>query len=254
VETAEQLKPVYADRVFFGALADITDANHIGSVIARALRLRPTPGFDPLSQALAVLNQAPSLLVLDNLEQLLPDAGPLIEHLLGEVSTLRCLITSRRAAGVEGEQEFVLGPLRPPETPLAVEDLSTCPVIALFVDRVRLIHADFTLSAKNADDVVQLCRDLEGLPLAIELAAGRAGVMTPGEMRQQPGKLLNWLVDVRGSKNSRHRSLRSTLEWSYRLLSLSDASSMPLRSSPGALRPKRRALSPWGKTPILAKR
>jgi predicted ATPase/DNA-binding SARP family transcriptional activator len=222
VETAEQLKTVYSGRVYFAALADISDTNHIGSVIARTLRLRPTPGLDPLSQALAVLNQASSLLVLDNLEQLLPDAGPLIEHLLGEATTLRCLITSRRSIGVEGEQEYVLGPLRTPDARADMDELSTCPVVALFVDRVRLIHSDFTLSAKNAEDVVQLCRDLEGLPLAIELAAGRAGVMTPGEMRQQPGKLLNWLVDVRGGKNSRHRSLRSTLEWSYRLLSLAE--------------------------------
>ncbi|MCW3051110.1 MAG: DNA-binding transcriptional activator of the family [Chthonomonadales bacterium] len=200
VETAEQLKPLYSGRVYFAALAEISDTNHIGSVIARTLRLRPTPGLDPLSQALAVLNQAPSLLVLDNLEQVLPDAGALIAHLLAEAPTLRCLVTSRRSAGVEGEQEFVLGPLRTPEAQVGVEELATCPVVALFVDRVRLIHSDFKLSANNAEDVVQLCRDLEGLPLAIELAAGRAGVMTPGEMRRQPGKLLNWLVDVRAAR------------------------------------------------------
>ena len=95
VESAEQLKAVYSGRVYFAPLAELSDTNHVGSVIARTLHLRPNPGHDPLSQALAVFNQAPSLLVLDNLEQLLPDAGPLIGHLLAEAPTQSNVLVKR---------------------------------------------------------------------------------------------------------------------------------------------------------------
>jgi predicted ATPase/DNA-binding SARP family transcriptional activator/Tfp pilus assembly protein PilF len=222
IEAAEQLIDAYEGRVYFAALAEIADPNHIGSAIAKALRLPPAPGLDPLSQSIAVLNQAPTLLVLDNLEQLLPDAGFLIEHVLLQAPPLRCLLTSRLSAGVEGEQEITLEPLPAPPVGAGIEEVSCCAGVALFVDRVRSVRSDFALTPANIEDVVELCRALDGLPLAIELAAARTRVMTPAEMRHQTGKLLNWLVDVRGGKTARHKSLRATLEWSYRLLTLEE--------------------------------
>ena len=218
VEAAERLLDVYGGRVYFVPLAEAVSPQQIGFALGRALRLPNTPGMDPLSQALTVLGQSPALLVLDNLEQLMPEAAPLIEHLLLEATSLRCLLTSRLIAGIEGEQEIVLGPLPQPEVGMDLQALSACPGVALFVDRVRSVRSDFTVTANNADDVAQLCRLLEGLPLAIELAAARARVMTPAEMRAQTGGLLSWLVDTRGGKNARHRSVRATLEWSFRLL------------------------------------
>lgn len=218
VETAEQMLEAYAGRVYFIALAEITDPGHIGRAIAKALSLPPNPDLDPLSQVMAALSQAPSLLVLDNMEQLLPEAGPQLECLLSEVVSLHCLVTSRRSAGIEGEREMMLGPLPLPQEETDVEALSVHPGVALFVDRASAVRSDFALTASNAQDVARLCRTLEGMPLAIELAAARARVMTPGEMREQTDGLLDWLVDVRGGKAARHRSLRAALEWSYRLL------------------------------------
>ena len=255
IETAETLLPDYRGRVYFTPLADITSPAHIGLAFVRALGLPPSPGLEPLSQAATVLNQSPSLLILDNMEHLLPHAGTLIAQLLGEAPSLHCLLTSRLTAGIEGEREFALGPL-----PVAAKEEkeekekrrkgerkikegesqstshnpqsavgnrqsaipSSVPAVALFVDRVQAVRPEFQLTADNAEEVAQLCRELEGLPLALELAAARARVMTPGEMRQQTHGLLNWLVDVRGNKNARHRSLRATLEGSYRLLNTAE--------------------------------
>jgi len=218
LETADRLAERYAGRVYFVSLAEINDIHNLGAALARSLHLPPAPELDVFAQALIVLNAAPSLLILDNLEHLLPDAGPMIERLLQDAVELRCLLTSRAPAGVEGEQEIALAPLPLPTDSLSLEILSACPGIALFVDRARLVRADFALSNQNAEDVVQLCRALDGLPLAIELAAARSRVMTPAEMRTQSKQILPLLVDVQGGKPARHRSLRSTVEWSYRLL------------------------------------
>jgi predicted ATPase/DNA-binding SARP family transcriptional activator len=222
IEAAEQLQAAYEGRVYFVPLAEIAEPNRIGIMLANALRLPPAPGLDPQSQALAVLDQAPTLLVLDNLEQLLPEAALQIEHLLLEAAPLRCLITSRRSVGIGGEQEIPLEPLPQPCLDNSPEEMLACPGVALFVDRVQAIRSEFRLTSHNAADVAQLCRALEGLPLAIELAAARARVMSLGEMRGQADHLLNWLVDARGGKSTRHRSLRATLEWSYRLLTLEE--------------------------------
>lgn len=218
-EVAESLAVAYEGRVTFVSLSDCTDVNYIGAHMARALRLSPVSGLDPLSQVLTTLQNSPSLLILDNMEQLLPDAAPLIEQMLLEAIPLRFLLTSRRSAGIEGEREIPLRPLPPPDGGADIEELVTNPAIALFLDRVQAVRYDFALTPGNAADVVALCTLLEGLPLAIELAAARARVMTPAEMRNQTGQLLDWLVDIRGGKAARHRSVRATLEWSFRLLS-----------------------------------
>ncbi len=222
IEAAEQLSADYDGRVWFVSLADVLNSNDVGRAVAQALRLPPATGIDHLTQAIATLNQAPALLILDNMEQIVPDVAPQVEWLLAEVRSLRCLVTSRRSLGVEGEREIVLGPMPLPREEVGFERLSAYSGVALFVDRALAVRPDFALTAGNASDVVQLCHLLEGLPLAIELAAARTRVMTPGEMRTQTGKLIHWLVDVRGGKVARHRSLRATLEWSYRLLAPGD--------------------------------
>ncbi len=218
VEAAERFQSAYRGRVFFLALAEVADPNDVGRALAAALSLTLSPETDPLSQALNVLATAPSLLVLDNLEQLLPDVAPLIACLLSEAPNLKCLATSRRAVGIDGEQEIDLGPLPLPRQGCDLDELATYPGVALFVDRARAVRADFDLTPYNAEDVRSLCHLLEGLPLAIELAAARVRVMTPGEMSRRTDQLIHWLVDVRGGKVARHRSLRATIEWSFRLL------------------------------------
>ncbi len=218
IEAADRLSFQYAGRAHFVSLGDVHDANDFGRAIAHALHLAPNAGLDHLSQAMAALEHAPALLILDNLEQIVADAAPQIARLLSEVPSLRCLVTSRQTLGIDGERELALRPLPLPRTGLEVEELISVSAVALFVDRARSVRSDFALNARNAQDVAELCHLLEGLPLAIELAAARTRVMTPAEMRDHTDKLMGWLVDVRGGKVARHRSLRATLEWSYRLL------------------------------------
>ena len=218
LETAGRLQQEYAGRVYFVALADTLSTQQIGDALLSALRLPPNVKTDALSQTMTALNEAPTLLVLDNLEHLLPDASDLVTQMLGDIESLHCLITSRRSAGVEGEQEIALCPLPLPTPDTDLNALRQYPGVALFLDRARAARMDFTLTEHNAADVLWLCRSLDGLPLALELAAARARVMSASEMRAQFCASLDWLVDGRSGKETRHRSLRAASEWSYRLL------------------------------------
>ena len=218
LETAGRLQQEYAGRVYFVGLVDALSTRQVGDALLSALRLSPDVKTDALSQAMTAFSEAPSLLILDNLEHLLPDASDLVGRLLGDVENLHCLITSRRSVGVEGEQEIALRSLPLPAPDLDMAALREYPGIALFVDRARAARRDFALTEHNAADVLWLCRSLDGLPLALELAAARARVMSASEMRAQFGASLDWLVDGRSGKQARHRSLRAAIEWSYRLL------------------------------------
>jgi predicted ATPase/DNA-binding SARP family transcriptional activator/Tfp pilus assembly protein PilF len=218
VEVAERMLADYPGRVYFVPAADLFSVQQMGEALLAALRRRPTDGTEPLSLALALLGEAPALLVLDNLEHLLPEMGPLITQMLTDLDSLRILVTSRRSVGVEGEQEYGIAPLPLPKHHTPPTELGRFPAIALLVDRMRAARVDFALTERNAADVVWLCQRLEGLPLALELAAARIRVMSVKEMRAQMDAMLEWLVDVRGGKETRHRSLRTAIAWSHRLL------------------------------------
>src|SRR5204863_9158049 len=116
----------------------------------------------------------PSLLVLDNFEQLLDGGATVIRTVLERTTGLTCLITSRRLLGLAGEQEFTLSPLPVPHAAGTVEELSLVASVQLFTDRAQAVRPDFQVTPGNARAIAQLCERLEGLPLAIELAAARA--------------------------------------------------------------------------------
>lgn len=219
LETAERLGDRHPYRVVFLGLADIFSVRQIGETLLAEMRLSPAQGMDVLSQALAALQEAPTLLILDNMEHLLPEASDLVGQILSATSSVRCLATSRRSLGIEGEWAYALQPLPLPEQETSLMLWRDYPGVALFLDRARAAKVDFTLVERNAEDILWLCHHLEGLPLALELAAARIRVMSVKEMRQQLADALNWLTDLRGAKEARHRSLRSAIEWSFRLLS-----------------------------------
>jgi non-specific serine/threonine protein kinase len=167
----------------------------------------------------AYLHQQQLLLVLDNFEQVLA-AAPQLAELLAACSGLKLLVTSRTRLRLRWEHTLPLAPLAvpDPEAPPTVEALATMPAVALFVERARASSPSFALTAVNAPAVATLCRHLDGLPLALELAAARVNVLTPTEMlawaeRRLP--VLGW--DARDLP-PRQRSLRATLAWSYELL------------------------------------
>ncbi len=224
-------------RVFFVALAHVSEARLLPVALADAVGLDPkvrgySPSADPLAALAEFLNERPTLLVLDNFEHLVGEGTPLVEALLTRVPTLTCLVTSRQRLPVEGEHEFPIRPLPFPPVPRAyaaeaTREQTVTPetlreawaAVALFVDRAQLARPDFQLTRRNAGAVAELVGRLEGIPLAIELAAARAQVLTPHQMLAQLSRRFEFLVRrQRRVAPDRHRSLRETIAWSLRLL------------------------------------
>lgn len=206
--------------VCWAGLADLDDVRLIASVIARVLGLAPSPSREPLDLVSDALNGGlPTLLVLDNLEHLVERGAPLVQSLLTRVPTLTCLVTSRRRLALPGERELPVPPLTLPPMDGTAAQVAMSESARLFVDRAQAARPDFQITARNAGDVAALCRDLEGLPLALELAAARVGSLTVAEMRQKLAQRFVWLASRRTDKSARHRSLWATLAWSFDLLS-----------------------------------
>lgn len=208
VELLRQLAPRY-ERAAFISLAECLTPSQLLGRLRGALGL-PSGDTDPLEQVCWHLQEVPSLLVLDNLEQLVDlGADAVIGALLQRLPQLTILATSRRAVGIAGEQLF-------PLEPLGQSDAE-----ALFVARVQATRPGFHLTDGNRTDVAAVCQGLEGIPLAIELAAARIRVFSPAEMCRELDRRFEWLArtGLKGDKDDRHRSLVATLEWSWRLLS-----------------------------------
>lgn len=237
VETAADLVRTdeFAERMWFVSLADVPHPRLVLFAIAHALRIPLGPGAEPLDLVAERLAGGRSLLVLDNFEHLVArepsDTGDksqlaataLIRILLERAPELSCLVTSRRVLRVDGEQEFPVAPLPLPDEPPCAESpspaaLHETPSVALYVDRARLALPDFAITRHNAATVAALCRKLEGLPLAIEMAAAWAKTLTPARMLDQLEDRLGALVSRRQDTAPRQRSLRATLEWSFHLL------------------------------------
>jgi predicted ATPase len=143
------------------------------------------------------------------------DGAEQIRLLLARVPTLTVLATSRLRPGLRGEQEFPVPPLPIPTAPGA---LLHCPSVQLFLDRAQAVHPGLPLTPANLEAVVELCQSLEGLPLAVELAAARVGVLTPQQMVTRLSRRFELLESRQRGIDPRHRSLRATLQWSYQLL------------------------------------
>lgn len=232
IEIAHRIAPAFARRVWFVSLADLTEPTLIPFALASALSLAASQRKDPLESVVEALGTDRCLLVLDNLEQLLrggtnvakgdgPNPGgaaAVVRLLLGRVPGLVCLTTSREPLHLEGEQEFPIAPLPLPLRKVAAEDLIRCSSVALFADRARLVRPDFTITESNREAVSMLCLRLEGMPLAIEMAAAWSNTHTPARILQRLEQQLDLLVSRRRDLPPRQQSLRVTIEWSYHLL------------------------------------
>ena len=187
--------------------------------IARALGLRATPGESALEGVKAFLRDRQALLVLDNFEQLIPVA-PQIGELLDTAPGIRILVTSRSPLGISGEQEFPVQPLRIPsgDEPLELEALAGYDAVALFVARAQAVDPSFALTRANAPAVAQITVRLDGLPLAIELAAARIKVLTPEDLLQRLEQRLSVLTGGPVDTERRHRTMRDAIAWSFDLL------------------------------------
>ncbi len=209
--------------VAFVPLADCTAGGPLAEAVRVALRL-PGGTKDALAQVIAALAGRHALVVLDSFEQLVDGGGgALVETLLARAPRLHLLVTSRRVLGVPGEQEFTLAPLRSPEADASIEQVAANPSVALFVDRARSVRPDFQVTARNCEALAALCRGLEGVPLAIELAASRSRAFSPRDMHRALAQRFSLLArtGARGAGRgtaARHDSLRAAIDWSWRLL------------------------------------
>jgi predicted ATPase/DNA-binding SARP family transcriptional activator len=228
LEVAHCLVASYRERVWMVTLADLSDPALVANALADALLLRRSHAQEPMEQVVAYLaaqsagegeGNQPILLLLDNLEHLLPEGARLIGTLLNAIPSLVCLVTSRCPLHLAGEREIALAPLPLPPDSNQLEPLSEVPSVQLFVDRAQARRADFTLTPHNAGVIAALCQRLEGLPLAIELAAGWTKTLTPTQIQEQLNAGAALLTSHQRDISPRHASLRAAIAWSVRLLS-----------------------------------
>jgi len=240
LEVAKRLVQVFEGAVWFVPLADLSDPRLIGDAVVGALGIPRSPQMEPLEQVVALLSQQPSLLVLDNFEHLIyhrdtedteknkdylrasvvqPEGAQMVRMLLEKVPNLTCLITSRQRLDLDGEREFAVSPLPTPKGEEPVEAVAGYPSIQFFVDRAQGVAADFQVTAGNAASLTAICCKLEGVPLALELAAAKVKAVGLSQMLHQLERRLDFLVRRSRDRGAeRHQSLRAAIDWSYRLL------------------------------------
>ena len=206
LEIARRLEGDFADGACFVPLAPVGDGELVAPAIAQALELRPAPGQSIAEALTTFVRERALLLILDNFEHLL-DAAPIVSQLLEAAPELTVLATSRTYLNLYGESEYAV-------PPLALEGEA----ISLFVERARAARTDFALTTGNADAVAAICARLDGLPLAIELAAARIRTLAPAEILARLERRLELLTGGPRDVHARQRTLRDTLRWSYDLL------------------------------------
>ena len=222
VEMASSLVKRFPGGTYFVPLFALSDPGLIGSVILQALGIREGGSQSPLDILKANLQDStrgPVLLLLDNFEQLV-QAAPTIADLLTANSNIKVLVTSRAALHVYGEHEFPVPPLALPDTQVLppLDVLSRYSAVALFVARALAVKPDFELTRENAADVTEICVRLDGLPLAIELAAARVKVLSPSALRSRLASRLQLLTGGARDLPQRQQTLRAAIDWSYDLL------------------------------------
>ena len=220
IQTASELRDVFVDGVCFVSLAPINDPLLVIPTIARAVGIRDGPG-QPITVRLAeALLRKRVLLLLDNFEQVV-EAAALVADLLTSCPQLKLLVTSREVLHVRAEHEFAVPPLALPDLAhlpeLAV--LMNIPSVALFLQRAQAARPEFQLTSNNARTVVEICVRLDGLPLAVELAAARMKMLSPQVLLARLSRRLSILTGGARDVPTRQQTLRNTIEWSYQLLS-----------------------------------
>jgi predicted ATPase/Flp pilus assembly protein TadD len=215
LETAGQCQADFLGGTWFVALAETQDAQRIIEGLRDALSL-PRSG-DARESVRACLESKPTLVILDNLEQLVDSAALILPRLLAQLPTVRFLLTSRIRLGLPGEHVFPIAALPLPSPAASLESLAGNAALALFCDRARAALPEFGLTMRNATALAQLCRQLEGVPLALELAASWAGQLTPKQMQQRFTAALA-LEGRHADREARHLSVRAALRWSLELL------------------------------------
>jgi predicted ATPase/DNA-binding CsgD family transcriptional regulator/DNA-binding XRE family transcriptional regulator len=219
LQVAVDLESAFADGVWFVPLAAINDPELVIPIIAQTLGLLETANHSPADLLKVNLRDRASLLLLDNLEQVV-NVAPQLAELLAHCRRLTLLATSRESLRIAGEQEFPVAPLALPRPTRAVSltELAGNDAVALFLQRARAIAPDFALTQDNAPALAEICARLDGLPLAIELAAAWIKVLPPQALLERLTNRLALLSSERRDVPARLRTMRNAIAWSYDLL------------------------------------
>jgi predicted ATPase/DNA-binding XRE family transcriptional regulator len=223
LQVASAVSQVHRDGFLFVALGPISDPELVAPTIAHAVGLADAGGRPPLERVKAYVRGKQVLLLLDNFEQVL-SAARLVSDLLATAPGLSVLVTSREPLRVQGEYEYAVPPLAVPDPQrrVTLECMPQYGAVALFVDRASAIKSEFALTEENAMAVVEICRRLDGLPLAIELAAARIRLLSPRAILARLERRLTLLTDGPRDVPTRHQTLRTAIAWSYDLLNANE--------------------------------
>ena len=217
---AQGLLEEYEGGVWWVELAALPDGDLVPQAVAQALGVREAPGLSPTEALAEHLASEKTILVLDNCEHLVEACASLVVDLLGACPELKILATSREPLRVAGETSFMVPSLSVPHPggSSSTEELAAYEAVRLFVERSREVDSGFELTERNVPAVARLCDELDGIPLAIELAAARTKVLTAEQILGKLEDPLGLLTAGSRTAAARHKTLRATLEWSYDLL------------------------------------
>ncbi|MDI2125183.1 AfsR/SARP family transcriptional regulator [Yinghuangia seranimata] len=231
VETGTRLLPAFPGGVWFVELAPVHDPLDIPQAILSALGRRevgilgtvidtPSPAADrdPLERVVEVLERRSALLILDNCEHLVAAAADVTDQLLARTPGLRVLTSTREPLGILGEALYPLGPLELPPPHADPDDAVKYPAVRLFADRAEAVRPNLVIDASNVGAVVEICRRLDGMPLAIELAAARTRSLPPEQIARRLDDRFRLLTGGSRTAMPRHQTLRAVVEWSWDLL------------------------------------
>ena len=221
LRAAAGLRRAFRDGVWLVRLDQLRDEALVAQAVAGALGLRDRAGYAPAAALAEYLAGRQLLLVLDNCEHLVDAVAKLADLLLRAAAGLRVVATSREALTIDGEMVLPVPPLPVPEAgqPLAAAELGVFPAVRLFAERAAQVVPGFAVTEANAAAVAGICRRLEGLPLAIELAAARLPVLSPEQIDARLGDHLGLLTRGGRTRPARQQTLRASIEWSYELCS-----------------------------------
>jgi non-specific serine/threonine protein kinase len=221
LQVAKDVANEYPDGIWLVQLAPVTDGALVPWTVAAVLGVSEQPGRTIGLSLAERIADGRALLIVDNCEHLLLTCAALSKELLQSCPSLRVLATSRQALGVDGETVFSVPGMVLPDSAAGtdIDALRQVEAIRLFVDRATAVAPDFRLSQANAAAVAESCRQLDGIPLAIELAATRLKLLGPEQLAARLGDRLQLLIGGSRTAPERHQTLRATLDWSYELLS-----------------------------------
>ena len=221
LRAAAGLRRAFRGGVWLVRLDQLRDEALVAQAVAGALGLQDRAGYSPAASLAEYLAGRQLLLVLDNCEHLVDAAAKLADVLLRAAAGLRVLATSREALTIDGEMVLAVPPLPVPEAgqPLTAAELAVFPAVRLFAERAAQVVPGFAVTEANQAAVVGICRRLEGLPLALELAAARLPVLSPEQIDARLGDRLGLLTRGGRTRPARQQTLRASIEWSYELCS-----------------------------------